>query len=212
MSFKALLGDIIPRYIRLTKTEAKVLDTLITIRSGNAYGLWKASGLKHYPTVLRALKKIEEKRLVKVLSERGTRGEKTYGPTLVGTLVFYIFNGEEKKILKIVEENSSLFRELSRIEKADDWVFRTVQNIILDVYREVKEPRSIDQAIQDRVELTLMDCILNIDNKDRVEEIMKLSKVKRIRYLAIRMMKNERSDSRRRIEELEKLERKLSNL
>jgi len=196
----------------LSKTEAKVLGTLITIKSGNAYGLWKASGLKHYPTVLRTLKKIEEKRLVKALGERGTRGEKIYAPALVGTLVFYIFNGEEEKILKIAEEKSSLFRELSRIEKADDWAFHAIQDIIVDEYREMKEPRSIDRAIQDTVELNLVDRILNIHEEDNVEWIIKFSKVKRIRNLAIRAIENERSDSTRRIEELEKLERKLSNL
>ena len=211
MSFKAILGNIIPKYISLSKTEAKILDNLITIKSGNAYGLWKTSGLKHYPTVLRTLKKLEEKRLAQVLSESGTRGERTYAPTLVGTLVSYIFNGEEEKIAKMVAKNSSLFRELSKIEKADDLAFFAVQDIILDVYRKT-EPRGIDEAVKSRVEDHLVDRILNILDEGNPEWLIKVSKIKWIRQLAIRKIENERSFLKREIEELENLERKLANL
>lgn len=60
------------------KTEAKVLGTLTRIERGNAYQIWKYSGLKHYPTVLRTLKKLEKKRLIRVLDVRSARGEKHF--------------------------------------------------------------------------------------------------------------------------------------
>jgi len=110
VSFKAIVGNLIPKYIRLSKTEAKILDTIVATKSGNAYGLWKTSGLKHYPTVLRTLKKLEGKRLVQALSESGTRGERIYSPTLVGILVSYVLHAEEKKLVEIVAKDSSLFR------------------------------------------------------------------------------------------------------
>ena len=210
MSFKAILGDIIPRYIRLSKTEAKILDTIVTTKSGNAYGLWKTSGLKHYPTVLRTLKKLEEKRLVQVLSESGTRGERIYAQTLIGILVSHIFNNEKKKIVEMVAENSSLFREFYKIEKDDAWAFFVAQDIILDVYRK-EEPRSFDKAIFDRVDGSLVDCIINPLDEDNVEWIMKLSKVKWIKQLAIERIKDEINRIKMNVKELRKLKGTLTS-
>lgn len=209
MSFEAILGDIIPRYMRLTKTEAKVLDTIVTEKRGNIYSLWKVSRLKHYPTVLRAVKKLGEKGLVQVSNERGTRDEKIYVPTLVGTLVFYVLNGQEKKIVDIVKKNSSLFRYLFKIDKDKYWAFRAVHEIIT---HEFAESRSIDEAIKFHLGWALSDAVLNIHEEGRSEWIAKVSKVKWIKELAIREIKDERSDLKRRIKELEKLERKLVNM
>lgn len=209
MSFKAILGDILPKYIRLSKTEAKILDTIITVKSGNAYSLWKASGLKHYPTVLRTLKKLEEKRLVQKLSESGTRGERMYTPTLLGTLVSHIFNGEKKKIIKIVAENSSLFRELSKIEDVDYYAFRAVQEIVLDAYRKTA-PRGIDESFKNCIEWALRDTIVNPFDEGNPEWIMKVSKVKRVRQLAIRLIEEEIDWCKREIEELSKLKERLT--
>ena len=203
------MGDIIPKYIRLSKTEAKILDTIIKVKSGNAYSLWKASGLKHYPTVLRTLKKLEEKRLVQTLSERGTRGERIYAPTLVGTLVSYISNKEEQKIVEMVAKNSSLFRELYKTDKDDYWVCGAVQDIVLDVYRK-EEPRSFDEAIFSRVEGSLIDCVINPLDEGNSEWIIEHSKVGWIRQLAIRRIEEEINRSKMNIEELRKLKETLT--
>lgn len=210
MPFKDILGDIVPRYISLSKTEAKILDTVITEKSGNAYGLWKRSGLKHYPTVLRTLKKLEEKRLVQVLSEKGTRDERIYAPTLLGTLVSYIAKGQEKRIVKMVAKNSSLFREVSKIEKDDDWAFFSVQDILLDVYRK-KEPRGIDEAVKERVGEEIIGCVINID-ESAMEWILKFSKVKWIRQRAIRETESERTFLKQKMSDLEELAKKLEQL
>ncbi len=214
MSFKTFLGDVIPKYIRLSKTEAKILDTVITEKSGNAYVLWKRSGLKHYPTVLRTLKKLEGKRLVQVLSESGTRGERIYAPTLVGTLVSYVFNGEKKKIVKMVEKNSSLFRELYKVDKEDYWAFRAVEDVILDVYRKEK-PRSFDEAIVGRVQGLIVDMIVEgVHNKNEkaTEWIIKSSKIKWISELTIREIESERIRLRQAMNGLDELVRKLEQL
>jgi len=194
----------------LSKIEAKILDTIITEKSGNAYGLWKRSGLKHYPTVLRTLKKLEEKRLTKVLRESGVRGERIYAPTVVGTLVFHIFNREEKKIVKIVAKNSGLFRELYKIDKDDDRAFFAVQDIILDVYRR-KKPRGIGEAVEERVGEEIFGRILNIDERE-TEWILKFSKVKWVRERAIREIESERTRLRQRMNDLEELAKKLKQL
>lgn len=210
MPFKEILGNIIPTYIRLSRTEAKILETTIEMKNGNAYGLWKRSGLKHYPTVLRTLKKLKEKRLAQVLSESGTRGERVYSPTLVGTLVSYIFNRDEKKLVNIVAENSSLFQELHKIEKDDDLAFFAVQDIVLDVYRR-KKSRGIDEAVEERVAEEIFGRILNIDEGE-TEWISKFSKVKWVRERAIREIESERTRLRQKMNDLEKLAKKLKQL
>ena len=212
--FKRILADTIPKYVRLNKTEAKILDTLITMKNGNAYKTWKASGLKHYPTVLRTLKKLEEKRLVKIFSESGTRGERIYVPTLVGTLVSYIFNGQEKKIVKMVEENSSLFRELYKIDREDSWAFLAVQDIIIDAYR-TKEFRSFDEAIENRVEGFVVDKMMDaVFNKieGAMDWILKISKIRWIREIVVRLVESEKTKTRQAIDDLDELSRKLEQL
>lgn len=209
MPFKDILGDIVPRYIRLSKTEARILGTLIVMKSGNAYSSWKTSGLKHYPTVLRTLKKLEEKRLVQAMSEKGTRGEIIYAPTLVGVLAFYIFNEEEKKIVDMVTENSKLFREFSKIEKKDDLPFYAVQDILLDMYRK-REPRGIDEAVRERLEGDLKDHVFNILDKDSREWIKRLSKIESMRELALREIEINIDWCKKEIEALKKLKKRLT--
>jgi len=203
VSIRIDLGSMFPKFI-FSRTEAKILDTIVKEKSGNAYSLWKASGLKHYPTVLRALKKLEEKRLVQVLSEKGMRGERTYTPTLVGTLITYKVKGEEKKIVEMVEKNSSLFRELYKIDKDDNWALRVFSEIMMDFYRKI-EPRSFDAIIRKEVESWLDDYFLNRLGEDP-EWITKLSKVKWIRPLALKLIEDEIDWLKTNIEELNKLQ------
>lgn len=209
MSFKTILGDVIPRYIRLSDTEVKILHTLIQLKSGNAYRVWKTSGLKHYPTVLRALKKLEEKRLVEVLSENGMRGERIYAPTIMGTLVSHVFSREEKKILNLVEENSRLFRELLKIDKEGYWAFVAVKRIIFDVYSD-RELRSIDEVIREKIEDGLTDCALNPLEEGNPEWITKVSQVKWVRQLALKVIDREIDWFEKNAEKLKKLKETLT--
>jgi DNA-binding PadR family transcriptional regulator len=63
---------------------------------GNAYVVWKASGLKHYPTVLKALKKLEKAQFVEV-STKGRRGEKQFVPTMIGVMILHSSTGRIEK-------------------------------------------------------------------------------------------------------------------
>ena len=209
MPFKGILEDVVPHYIRLSKTEAKILDALISVKSGNAYSLWKASGLKHYPTVLRTLKKLEEKRFVQALNERGTRGERIYTPTLVGILGSYVFNGEEKKIVNMVGENSKLFRELSKIQKDNDLAFYAVQDILFDVYRK-RKPRSIDEAVKERLEDDLQGHVFSILDEGSREWIIKVSKVKSMRELAVKEIEISMDWCKKQLETLKQLKETLT--
>jgi len=202
VSIRIDIGSIFPKLI-FSKTEAKILDTIVKEKSGNAYSLWKASGLKHYPTVLRTLKKLEEKRLVQVSSEKGTRGERIYIPTLEGTLVTYKVKGEEKRIVEMIEKNSRLFRELYKIDKDDNWALWVLREIMLDFYGK-KEPRSFDAIIREEVESCVDDYVLNRLYEDP-EWITKLSKVKWIKPIALKLIEDEINRSKMNIEALNKL-------
>lgn len=213
MSFEDILGHISPKYIGLSKTEAKILDTLIRVKSGNAYVLWKASGLKHYPTVLRTLKKLTEKRLVQILSESGTRGETVYAPIPVGMLVSYVLNGKEKKIVEMVAKNSRLFRELYKIEKDDYWAFVAVGDIMIDVYAK-REPRSFDEVVKHVVENEIVDCVTDgvfNRNIEAMDWLLKLPKVKWVREIAIDWIKSERKRVRQMMNDLDDLIKELTD-
>lgn len=191
----------------LSKTEAKILDTLTTKKRGNAYGIWKLSGLKHYPTVLRALKKLEEQRLAQVVSVSGKRGEKVYVPTLGGVLISYVLNRDENKIVEMVTKNSSKFRELYKIEKDDHWAFSAVRNMIADVYAK-KEPRSFDEAIEDVVADAIVDTVTDgvfNRNKEAMDWLLKLPKVKWVREMAVNWIENEQKRVRKMMNDLDEL-------
>lgn len=207
MPFDDILRDMVPKYIRLSKTEAKVLDTLITMKSGNAYSSWKTSGLKHYPTVLRALKKLEKKSLVKILSKSGARGERIYAPTIAGTFISYIFDREEKKIVKMVAENSSLFRKLSEIEKNDDLAFYAVRDILWNVYRKEKLV-GINEAVETRVGEEITGWVMQLDEHAQ-EWILKRSKIKWVRERAIREVESYRIWLRQQMRDVEEFNKKL---
>ena len=96
------------------KTELEILKKLYYGRA-NVYELkWKRlqDVDVHYSTVLRALRRLEKKKLVKVLSQRevGRRG-KTYACTLVGELVVALARNGLSGATQIVAKSSKSFRE-----------------------------------------------------------------------------------------------------
>jgi len=211
VSFDAALRDATLKYVRLSKIEAKILDNLVNTKSGNAYVLWKKSGLKHYPTVLRTLKKLQEKNLVEVLKESGLRGERIYAPTLRGTLVSYLFRSEEKKILEMVAKHSSLYRELYKVDKDPTWAFLVAREVILA--QKMRTRFSFDEAVKDRVESAIIDSVTDeVFNrvKGETDWIVELSKVKWVRDLAMRWIETERARVREAMTDLDKLERRLT--
>jgi len=177
-----------------SKAEAKILGTLARIERGNAYQIWKNSGLKHYPTVLRTLKKLEKKRLVRALDVKSTRGGKAFSSTVQGTLVFYISSGVERKIVELAMRESSLLRELYKTEKDDDLVFAAAREVILESCKEGR-PYSFDNAIQHTIMWSIIDN-LNDGIWNRIPEglewLTKMSNIGWIRDLIFEYIKKER--------------------
>jgi len=201
-------------YSKLSETEDKVLATMITTNGGNAYRSWKASGLKHYPTVLRTLKKLEEKRLVKVSAENGIRNEKIYVPTLFGRLLHHALRDDKAKLTETLSQNSTLFRELSVCCGVDDSLFYA-NSIIYEMVSDVAggKSRTINDILREYFDLEISNELLNIvydSNREHWNKIIEISKVEWIKELAIDFIENEFEWCRKYVKKLEELRETLS--
>lgn len=199
-----------PIYAKLSKNETKILATIIAVRSGNTYKTWKASGLKHYPTVLRILKKLEEKRLVKTLSEDGIRGERIYAPTLFGTLLNYALRDDKDKLKEIISLESPRFQEAFKSEVIDDsWAYSIVLDMASDATGGKK--RTIDDIMEetfsDIVSNELLDIVHYPEHKSR---IVKFAKAHWIRELTIKYIEDETEWAKKYVQELRKLKGELA--
>jgi hypothetical protein len=178
-----------------SKAESKILETLARIERGNAYQVWKKSGLKHYPTVLRTLKKLEKKRLVNTMGTSGVRGEKTYSSTLVGVLISLIFSDNEKKVVEIALKESSLFRELYKAEKDDSWAFTSADRFIFSAQKD-ECPLSFDEAVRGTVDGFVFDKVMDAFwNRDQesLDWLIKMLRVRGVKDVIIKRIQEERA-------------------
>ena len=196
-------------YNRLSKNEVKILATMTTIKSGNAYNAWKASGLKHYPTVLRTLRKLEEKGLVEVLSENGIRGERIYAQTLFGKLLHYALRDERAKLTEIISQNSTRFQGLLESKTIDDtWAYRIVVYMAVDVIS--NRSRKIDDILKEAFSEIVTGEVMNIVyDKKHWNEIIRLTKDEWIKELTIERIEIELEWSKRFIQKLRQLKETL---
>lgn len=197
----------IPReYRKLTNIDGKILETLIEMKSGNAYAIWKASGLKHYPTVLRVLKKLHEMRLIQLLGQKGSRDETIYISTLAATLMLYIIKEDGKGLRRVVADKSYLFRELEAVEK--NYEFFVVREILEDAVTGKKQ-REVNQIVMDGVEDDIRGLMMNITHEDDAQSIMRLERVEWIRDLIITVAQDEIAYDERHMNKLKELLKRL---
>lgn len=194
---------------KLSKTESKIMETLMITRNGNAYGLWKASKLKHYPTVLRTLRKLDEKNLVEILSKDGIRRETTYAPTVQGSFVFYILRNEEEELFHFLMENSRLFEEFHEVQKDRTWISAIVRE---SFWVEGRKKTSIDELLRSVVHMTVGDYLCNIcfDQKAR-KELGEFWKVSWIRPIIIESIEHEIDVDKRELKALTELKREFTS-
>ena len=86
MPSKDELWEYIFRIPEFSQVDNKVLATLVEVRSENAYNIWKKSELKHYPTVLRSLRKLQKRGFVRARRIVGIRSTRQYELTLLGAI------------------------------------------------------------------------------------------------------------------------------
>lgn len=208
VSLSDLLWNTPSQYHKFTATEVKILETVIGMKNGNAYAIWKTSGLKHYPTVLRVLKKLYEKRLIRTLGQKGSRDETIYVSSLAATLLLYIIKNETKKLHQEIADNSGLFRELVAVENSDAWSFSVAREIIKSAVTAEKQG-DIDDIVRDKVEELLDESLLNISYGDYEQRIMKLAKVKAFRRLILEAAKRQIAENEQHINEMKKLQKRL---
>lgn len=176
----------------LGDVELNTLNALIAISRGSTYVVWKSSGLKHYPTVLRSLKKLQKKGLVTVSDVRGERGERFYAPTLLGRLVAVHFRQDKKELVALMAEKSASFKELLNGKIEDDTIYDWTTRGILELTKDPRkdDPGSLNRALENAVEDTISEYtteILNCrESEKELSEILNMLK----RLSAVRWVNN----------------------
>jgi len=119
------------------KTELEILKKL-SQSSANVYNLNQKIRCNidvHYSTVLRALRRLEEKMLVRVVSQRNSgRREKIYVCTLLGQLVVALAKKGISGAVRILAENSKSFRECIQVHSSFNYDYQSMmtESLILN--------------------------------------------------------------------------------
>jgi hypothetical protein len=208
MSMLSMLWNIPTECRKLNKTEQRILETLIEMKSGNTYAIWKASGLKHYPTVLRVLKKLLEKRMVQSLSQKGIRDEITYVSTDAAASLLYIVKDELGKLHRLLIDKSKHLSELAALEKKDVWDVFVARGIIEDAVTRKKQ-RDIDEILEDEIIGVLQDWIMNISYQDNAQKIARFARIKWMRDIITKVADGQIAEEEQHIDELRKLQQRL---
>lgn len=203
-----LFRDNIPRHLqKLNKTESKLMETLMAIKSGNAYSLWKKSKLKHYPTVLRTLRKLHEKNFVEILSKDGQHGETTYVSTIRGSFIFYILRNEEQELLTFISSNSRLFHEFYEVKPDKTSIYAIIREFS---WSEKSEKVSIDELVKRVVEIHVGDRINNVSyDPEARKDLRTLSRIGWIKSLIIKETQFAIDSRKRDLEALTKFEKEM---
>ena len=180
----------------LSKTDRKVLKTLIKIKSANAYATWKASGLKHYPTVLRSLKKLEANGCVEVSKVKGMRGEKQYVPTLPSILIFLALEENLPRIREIITNNSLKFRELvkANVANGDYWTVKIVAEVFWDLRAKRKARKSFDEILEEEMHDDIDGYFMNIQTESgeyTIEIVERARAVEWVREIAVKVLERQ---------------------
>ncbi len=193
MSIDLRFWDIVE--FKPNKSETIVLDTLGKIKYGNAYQIWKSSGLKYYPTVLRTIKKLQKRKLVGTIEKRsGLHGETLFSSTIQGILVYYVFNNKDESIFQLMKEESGLFNQLSKLPIAKEIALDAAKDIILNSKKnsEVYIDDAIKSVSNDLIHNDVFEYIFN-SNKDSLSKILELSKIEGLKPIVLKNIEDEKN-------------------
>lgn len=170
MSVDNRLWNIIP--LKPSETESKILNSLIELDVGNTYQIWKQSCLLNYPTVLRAIKKLVDRKMVRILDRSNNRGEVVYTSTLQGTLLFYLFNNDKENAILLAKNESALFKTLKGSKIELTVLFAAASKFILESQEndDASFKKSLEEAIVDRIGDYVFEFIHN--SQDEYEEVL----------------------------------------
>lgn len=125
-------------------TALRVLTELSEAGGANVYELWrKMPGVGHYSTVLRALRKLEQENLVRVVPSSGEgRSQKICAMTLYGELILALVKDGWKLAAQLLAEKSSTFRDCIRAHFSRDPYY--YWGLTRDIIEEIKTYIIID--------------------------------------------------------------------
>lgn len=138
--------------MKLTSAELTILGTLDSMERANAYAIWQKSGLKHYPTVLRALKKLQLKGQIDVMEVGKSRGNRLFALSLKGNIVLASEEGVER-VMQILSAKSLRLKSLTESSSVDckEIVSYISYELIKDILIEKPKKINIDAMVEDEV-------------------------------------------------------------
>jgi len=167
------------------KIELKILKQL-RLKRANVYELkWKKlrDVNVHYSTVLRALKRLEQKKLVRIVSlNKVGRRRKIYACTLLGELIVATAEVGLKAGAQIIAESSKSFRECIGVHLGldPDYPFYLTEEIIWEIARSKRG----EMVIRPDLDFYVRNIERRWVRKNIIEELSNLSSRPRIlRYL-----------------------------
>ncbi len=178
-------------------SESKILKSLLKIGCANIYRLSRVSkDAGQYSTILRALRRLERKRLVRVNDTiNRQRKQKIYSLTLLGELIASLAKGGWKLAAEQLATHSSRFREAVIAHHSfDPYYYWPQTRDIIEILRRLPKYKNVEPNIEelvithergwieDRIEQNLYD------PQERTKvflEVRKLSHVDWIRPIVI---------------------------
>lgn len=187
------------------KTDLLILLALMDMTRSNVYKLSKRlPNVGHYSTVLRALKRLEKKRLVKVLPSetKSGRNRKVYTMTVLGEIVAALARFGWKAAAQVACEKSTRFSECIQVNQSFEpyHYLRLIRDVMRRIMRIMKMTSfGIEVNLDEIVTSTqfsdlsplLNEMLLDPNNIPKVStHLKKLSTVDWIRPLVIGMCKD----------------------
>ena len=167
------------------KIELKILKQL-SLKRANVYELkWKRlRGIDaHYSTVLRALRRLEEKKLVRIVSSSKVgRRRKIYACTLLGELVVALARNGLRAAAQIVAASSPSFRECLGVHLSfdPDYSFSLTEETI----REIARSKRGEMVTRPDLDVCVRKIELRWFSENIIEELNNLSsRPKILKYL-----------------------------
>ena len=167
------------------KIALEILEQL-SRRKANVYELkWKRlRGIDaHYSTVLRALRRLEEKKLVRIVSSsKAGRRKKIYACTLLGELVVVLARDGLRAVAQIVAESSQSFRECVEVHLSFDLDYDI--DLTIEVISEILRNRRGEMVTRPDLDVYVRKVELRWFNENIIEELNNLSsRPKILKYL-----------------------------
>jgi DNA-binding MarR family transcriptional regulator len=179
-------------YEKFARIEQQLIKTLLVAGNENAYNIWKDSGLKHYPTVLRTLKKMQKRHLLNSRENEGTRKTVEYNLTLRGLICWLIFVKDKHALFDILETECSRFHALvdNNLNGIDTIASQLIGSYL---YYSSQEKNRTDftfnQIIEDDFNDKINDDLLTLSRKDSQDELIEFSKIPWVKEAIIRVLK-----------------------